>query len=138
PFSIGVAQGIAELPTFSGMGVRIVIWLIYVGMSIAFVTIYAKKVKANPKMSIVYEEDKQREFQHEEVQHLFTPRRKIIIGVLVATLIALAIGVILFDWYITEIAGLFLIMGIAAGLINKMNLDQIAESFIKGCQDLIV
>ncbi|MDY0393564.1 hypothetical protein RWE15_02810 [Virgibacillus halophilus] len=45
PFTVGVAQGIAELPLFSGMGFRFIVWLIFVGFSIAYVMIYANKVK---------------------------------------------------------------------------------------------
>src|SRR5699024_10604258 len=77
PFTIGVAQGIAELPTFSGMGVRFVIWFIYVGISIAFVMVYAKKIKATPEKSIMYKED----------QQIFSKRQMAIISAFVITLI---------------------------------------------------
>jgi uncharacterized ion transporter superfamily protein YfcC len=139
PFTVGVAQGIAELPTFSGMGVRFVFWLIYLAVSIAFVMLYARKIKKDPAKSIVYEDDKKRNMNVDlHDQPTLTTRQGIILGVLVLTLIALALGVTLQGWYITEIAGLFLLMGAAVGVIGKMRVNQIAESFVKGCEELVL
>ena len=57
PFTIGIAQGIADIPLFSGIGYRIVCWVILTIIGIVFVLLYANKVKKNPKLSIVYEDD---------------------------------------------------------------------------------
>ena len=57
PFTIGIAQGIAEIPLFSGIGYRLVCWVILTIVGIVFVLWYANKVKKNPKSSIVYEDD---------------------------------------------------------------------------------
>ena len=57
PFTIGIAQGIADIPLFSGIGYRAVCWVILTIIGIVFVLLYAKKVKKNPSSSIVYEDD---------------------------------------------------------------------------------
>ena len=57
PFTIGIAQGIADIPLFSGLGYRAVCWIILTVIGIAFVLWYANKVKKNPMGSIVYEDD---------------------------------------------------------------------------------
>ena len=57
PFTIGIAQGIADIPLFSGIGYRLVCWVILTIIGIIFVLLYAKKVKKNPKSSIVYKDD---------------------------------------------------------------------------------
>ncbi len=57
PFTIGIAQGIADIPLFSGIGYRLVCWVILTIVGIVFVLLYAKKVKKNPKSSIVYKDD---------------------------------------------------------------------------------
>ena len=57
PFTIGIAQGIADIPLFSGIGYRLVCWVILTIVGIIFVLLYAKKVKKNPKSSIVYKDD---------------------------------------------------------------------------------
>lgn len=57
PFTIGIAQGIAEVPLFTGIGYRIFCWVVINIVGIAFVLSYAHKVKLNPTMSIMYEDD---------------------------------------------------------------------------------
>ncbi|WP_130859754.1 YfcC family protein [Gracilibacillus phocaeensis] len=140
PFTIGVAQGIAELPQFSGMGVRFIIWIIFVSISIIFVMLYAKKIKKNPEKSSMYKIDQQRTITETFPEHetRLTTRQWIIIGLLIASIIMLALGVIYFHWYIMEIASLFLVMGVFAGFIGRLRVNQIAEAFINGCKDLIV
>ena len=57
PFTIGIAQGIAEIQLFSGIGYRIFCWGVLTLIGIVFVLLYAKKVKRNPKSSIMYDDD---------------------------------------------------------------------------------
>jgi uncharacterized ion transporter superfamily protein YfcC len=57
PFTIGIAQGIADIPLFSGIGYRLVCWVILTIVGIVFVLLYAKKVKKNPMISVVYQDD---------------------------------------------------------------------------------
>lgn len=57
PFTIGIAQGIAELPIFSGLEYRIVCWFVLTAIGIAFVLLYANKVKRHPTASPVYKLD---------------------------------------------------------------------------------
>ncbi len=57
PFTIGIAQGIADLPLFSGLEYRIFCWFVINSIGIAWVLWYAKKIKKNPKRSLMYELD---------------------------------------------------------------------------------
>jgi uncharacterized ion transporter superfamily protein YfcC len=58
PFTIGIAQGLSDIPLFSGIEYRMFSWVIINIVGIAYVLRYAKKIKKNPKKSIVYNEDK--------------------------------------------------------------------------------
>lgn len=57
PFTVGIAQGIAELPIFSGLEYRFACWVVLTVVGIAFVLWYAKRVKRNPEKSPVYKLD---------------------------------------------------------------------------------
>jgi uncharacterized ion transporter superfamily protein YfcC len=57
PFTIGVAQGLADLPAFSGAGLRAIIFIFMYLLLSFFLTRYARKVEANPKTSPVYVEE---------------------------------------------------------------------------------
>ncbi|GAB4074121.1 YfcC family protein [Barrientosiimonas marina] len=137
PFTVGVAQGIAELPLFSGLGFRILAWVLFTGISIAFVMLYARKIKKDPASSSMHQIDQSYEVADSGDVTLLR-RQVIIIGLFLLTIVGLAVGVMLFDWYIKEIAGLFLLMGIVAGIIYGMRLNQIAEKFVEGCKDIVL
>lgn len=57
PFTIGIAQGLSGLPTFSGLGYRFFCWLLLTVVAIVFTLLYARWVKRNPTKSIMYELD---------------------------------------------------------------------------------
>ncbi len=57
PFTIGIAQGLADLPLFSGIEYRIVCWFIINIIGIIYVLRYANKIHKNPSSSIVYKSD---------------------------------------------------------------------------------
>ncbi len=57
PFTIGIAQGLSDLPLFSGFGYRLFCWIVLTSLLIIIVLRYASKVKKNPKISPVYEAD---------------------------------------------------------------------------------
>ena len=57
PFTIGIAQGIADLPLFSGFGYRLFSWLIINLVGITWILRYAAKIKKNPTLSPVYDTD---------------------------------------------------------------------------------
>ena len=78
PFTIGIAQGIADIPLFSGIGYRAVCWVILTIVGIVFVLLYAKKVKKNPMISVVYEDDaywRKNTVQEEEHITYHTPKQ---------------------------------------------------------------
>ena len=57
PFTIGIAQGIAELPIFSGLEYRFLCWVVLTVIGITFVLWYANRVKRNPEKSPMYKLD---------------------------------------------------------------------------------
>ena len=57
PFTIGIAQGLAGIPLFSGIEYRIFCWVVINLIGFAWILRYAAKVRKDPKSSPVYEED---------------------------------------------------------------------------------
>lgn len=138
-FTVGVAQGIAGLPTFSALGYRMAIFGVLVVINIAYVMHYALKVKKDPQSSAMYEFDRTRtlELDVTEIDPL-TGRQKICLAALAATFVCLIIGVIKFGFYMDEISALFLIMGILTGIIGGLNPREMADSFVSGCKGMML
>lgn len=137
PFTVGVAQGIAELPLFSGMGLRIVGYVGMVSLVIIFLYRYAGKVKRNPQLSPMYEVD----INREEVLDLsslkdLTGQRKIVLMTVGASIGLLVFGVIQYGWYIQELAALFLGMAVVVALVGGLGFNGFAENLVKGFANL--
>ena len=139
PFTLQIAQGLAGIQPMSGWQYRLVVWVIATAATIAWVMVYAARVKADPKRSIMYELDQQR---REELRNLeaaaseFTVRHGLSLGLLFVVIVAMIYGVAVLDWYIKEIGGLFFAMGIFAGIISGMDVNRLAKAFIEGCKDM--
>lgn len=58
PFTIGIAQGLSDVPLFSGIEYRFFCWIIINIVGITYVLRYASKIKKNPQKSLVYDDDK--------------------------------------------------------------------------------
>ncbi len=58
PFTIGIAQGISDLPLFSGIEYRLFCWLMINICGFWFILRYARKIKQKPSHSPVREDDK--------------------------------------------------------------------------------
>lgn len=138
PFTVGIAQGIAGLPLFSGMGYRLVAYAVILTVTIVYVYRYAVKIQKNPELSVTYEEDKLRheEFKFDDITD-FTSRHKLVMTVLVVGLAILAFGVVKLGFYITELTAMFLIIGIFSGIVGGLSIDKIAEEFINGAKELV-
>lgn len=138
PFTVGIAQGIAGLPLFSGIAYRLISYVIILTVSIVYVYRYANKIQKNPELSVTYEEDKLKhdEFKLSETSE-FTIRHKLVMAVLLIGLAILAFGVVKLGFYITELTAMFLIIGIASGVVGGLSVDKIAEEFVNGAQSLV-
>lgn len=141
PFTIGIAQGISGLPLFSGMGYRILVWLVSTGGGIiVMVMVYAARVKRRPEASPVYALDKNRPRVaargDPEVAGLNASHR-LIVGLFSVAIIVMVLGVTRFHWFIPQIAAVFLGLGIATGIAAQLSVNTIAESFVEGARDLV-
>lgn len=128
PFTIGVAQGIAKLPAFSGSGYRIIVFIFFYILLAIFLTRHAKKVEANAKASPVYEEEQatREKYAHFTAASIAdeNPRTTPAILFLLAcmtlmfvTLFAAPFVPAIGDLALPIVGLLFLIAGIGSGLI---------------------
>ncbi len=196
PFTVGIAQGLAGLPLFSGFEYRFFCWAILTIILIACVLVYAGHVKRKPTLSPMYEADaywrNSRAEGMEEVSY-HTPRtawvvyglilaglvafsvcypytdfkvgnasarlyavpvctalfalfgwlglRKsfhfFVLSILAFTVVFLVIGVMGHGWYLPEISGIFLAMGILSGYASGQNADGIIKLFLEGAKDIL-
>lgn len=197
PFTIGIAQGLSDLPLFSGFEYRLFCWIILNIVLITWVLRYAAKVKRNPQASLTYTLDSHwRENSDTAIETIeyrtttaawfvyafitgglllfsfyyphttlrlgehsslttsviplltgcfviigFLSLRKsyhfFILTILGFTILFLITGVMGYGWYLSEIAGLFLAMGILSGIAASESADSIVKLFLAGVKDIL-
>jgi uncharacterized ion transporter superfamily protein YfcC len=140
PFTVGIAQGIAEIPLYSGLEYRIVIWVISTASIITFVMLYASKIRVDPTRSPVFDLDRDRRvsFRQEESEtRQLSASHRLVLLLFVLSLCLLVYGILHYQWFIDEIAGLFLGLGIVSGVLGRLSADEITDSFKAGARDMI-
>jgi uncharacterized ion transporter superfamily protein YfcC len=196
PFTVGIAQGLASVPLFTGIEYRTFCWVIITIAGILCILWYAARIRKDPSKSPMYEADeywRRKGNSHIEeivyhtpfsawvtalltaialvifalkfpVTHLnvglsevsapllpvtaalfilcsyITLRESIhffVLNILAFTMIYLVIGVLGYEWYIMEIAALFLAMGLVTGFAAGRKPGETAKLFVEGVKDIV-
>ena len=151
PFTVGIAQEMAELPLFSGMEYRLFCWAILTLLLILFVLFYAKSVYKAPQAAAEQQQfaapqptatsqpiaAPQAPAEPQPCPQRMSAAQKIILLILFATIVLLVVGVTLWGWYMAEISGLFLAMGIVSGIVAGYDSGRISSEMIAGAKDIL-
>lgn len=139
PFTVGIAQEIAEVSLFSGFTFRFIVYLAILLFAIWYVSKYAFRVKEDPSKSVIYEIEKEIEKKPSKELTTFgslSLRHYLVFSVIIGGLAFNIYGVFQWGWFITELTASFLIIGVLAGLLGKLSINQIFDSFIDGAKAL--
>ncbi|WP_224485481.1 YfcC family protein [Robertkochia aurantiaca] len=139
PFTVGIAQGIAEVPLFSGMGYRFVVWVVLTLIAAICLQRYARKIEKQPSRSPVFSLSGKWDEEQKDSPELppLNRSRKLILAVFAAAIITLIYGVNSLGWYIEEIAGLFLALAAVSAIIFKMPVDHAVKHFVSGAREMM-
>ena len=151
PFTVGIAQEMAELPLFSGMEYRLFCWAILTLLLILFVLFYAKSIYKAPQTAAEQQifaapqptatsqpiAAPQAPAEPQPCPQRMSAAQKIILIILFATIVLLVVGVTLWGWYMAEISGLFLAMGIVSGIVAGYDSGRISSEMIAGAKDIL-
>jgi len=121
PFTVGVAQGIAELPLFSGIGLRALAWTVVTALAILHVSRHARRVRRDP--ATVASLDTTPPLQGRHVAVLL---------VLLGTVVGVAVGSLRWGFGLVDLSALFLAATVLAGLVGRLGADATAERFLEG------
>lgn len=138
PFTVAVAQDVAELPLFSAIGMRLVFWVVYLVCTIWFVARYAKKVKNNPEKSIVRDLELREADQKLNLDNIekMTKTQVVVLLTVLAALALLIVGISLWGWYITEMSCIVFSDGSSCRTYRKtFGVSRICDEFNRGCKD---
>ena len=122
PFTVVVGQRIAEVPKLSGMGYRLVVWVVITAIAVAYVLRWASRVKREPLAA-----------DDEGVDGgSLTRRQALVLAAVGLGLIALVVGAMRLEWGLVELSGLFVVVAIVAGALGGLGPNATAERFLEG------
>lgn len=135
PYTLGIAQTIAEVPMFSGIVFRVIVFVLIVAVTIWYTWRYAKTILKDPSKSVVGI----LEFDAEEMieKEPFTTRHRLIIGWISLGFIFLIFATIQWNWTMNHMAAWFIVLGLGAGIIAGMNYNEITLNFLEGAKNLV-
>ena len=128
PFTVGVAQGIAGVPLFSGFGFRAVLWVLVTAAVTGYVMAHAARVRRRD--GVVAEPPGGAPEAGYTARHGWTLAA---FGLGIAALVA---GVLTQGWYIVEIAALFVALAAVLGAVGGLGANEAARAFMAGVRDL--
>lgn len=139
-FTVGVAQSIAGLPMFSGMTLRLVLFVALLLVSMAYVMWHANRVKKHPEKSPCRTADLENAKKYVlDVENIapLTVRQKLVLVVLLLAILWTIYGVLVHGYYIDELAAVFLTAGVVAGLLGGSRPSRICDDFLKGAANML-
>ena len=145
PFTVGVAQQLADLPMFSGAMLRIISFtLIYICL-MAYLIRYARKIEKHPEESVLYKESggnaqqnlREEPFEKDPYKAKGLKCFAVIMGCGIVLIFASAFVSVLQSIMMPMIAVLFLAAGLSAVRASGMEWKQIGKYFLDGAKSLL-
>lgn len=140
PTILGTAQTLAEVPLFSGLIFRIILFAILIVVTIAYIVWYASRVAKSPENSymsgVIYEEDSV-EINSSELSDKFTLRQQLSLAVFLGFIGLFLYGAFKFKWGIDHLSAIFIMMSIVVAAMFRINPNEYIKTFMKGAQSLV-
>jgi uncharacterized ion transporter superfamily protein YfcC len=124
PFSVGIAQKLAELPLLSGLWFRMAVMVPALAVWVWGTMRYAARHRVPPMA-----DDK------DDVGNL-SSRHVLTLAALVATFVLYVYGAVQYSWGFDEMSALFLLMGIAVGLLGGLGVTGTSNAFVEGFRSM--
>ncbi|MFU0789959.1 MAG: Arginine/ornithine antiporter ArcD [Virgibacillus proomii] len=139
PLTTGMAQEIAQVPLFSGLGLRILIYLTVLISTIGYVCWYANRVKKDPLNSILGEHRFPKN-ANKDMANAPTPLtivHKSVLGWLAIGIGFYVFGVFQYNWSLNHMAAMFIVIAIGTAIIARINANKFVIQFFNGCKGLV-
>ncbi|MDF2692375.1 MAG: YfcC family protein [Labilithrix sp.] len=157
PFATGVASDAAGIDVGDGIVLRILMFIVLVGMAIGYVLWYCRRISGDPSRSIVGISAGDASEAKELVEDvpLLTGRQKVILGVFFAAFAILIYGFVPWDdvmdtifsadwplptfenFYFAEASVVFLIAAVIIGLIGKLGEERTVNAIVAGAGEFL-
>jgi uncharacterized ion transporter superfamily protein YfcC len=124
PFSVGIAQKLAELPLLSGLWFRMAVMIPAFGIWVWGTMRHAARHRLAPVVD------------DHQVDGRLPLRHAVTLLAVVATFVLYVFGALRYSWGFDEMAALFLLMGVAVGLLAGLGVAGTSSAFVEGFRSM--
>ncbi len=135
PFTVMVAQGVAEIPPASGWLFRLILFVPFLMIGFHHLWKYASAVQKNPGVSVVHDVAEAQPPAGSDYPPLDSKRLMVLLATLTA-LVVIVFGIAKFHWYFIELGAVFFILALVATIVSGQKLDDAAKIFSIGASEL--
>lgn len=135
PLFTAIAHQIAELPIYSAMWYRGVVFVVALFVCYAYLMVYATKVKKDPTKSLVYGIESDYKPLDDKIAKFDAPLMRAGVA-FIAVFAFLLYGVISLGFDFPEISATFVALAFAVGLAHGSGLNNICKMFGEGMKDI--
>ena len=135
PSTVLTAQNLAGLPPMSGAGFRFVVMFIILGVTLVYITAYAKRVQKDPSKTILDKIEWDGELAVDEAKPC-SITDYIILIMLAIGCVWFAYGSMNWDYTNYHLVAIIFLVAIISGIISRMPAEKIASEWVKGCRQL--
>lgn len=132
PFTTGVAQSIAGIPLFSGVGFRIISFIVFFLTAYLYIYRHAMSVR-NKGIIDTYDFYMPESSEYENQKE----RDLLVLIVLVLSILGLTYGIYKHQYGMTEMATVFMLMGIISGVVGGLKSNRIVTEFTSGASNMV-
>lgn len=150
PFATGIAAGFAGVNMGENLGLRLVMLILGLGVSVGFVLVYGQRVRSDPARSLVsaQRQENLRHFAVRQDMAGLTGRQKTALGLFALTFLIMVYGVIPFQdmgitwlptlgWWFPELSALFWVAAVITGMVCRVGEKDIVDGFVTGASELL-
>lgn len=137
PFTVNIAQGIAELPLNSAIPFRVVFFFCALALSVTYVLRYGARIARDPSASFMADDSFDLGDEPDK-EVILTWRHILILGSCAAIFILILYAVQTLNWWLTEMAGGFILMGFVAIFVSRLPAADAVKAAVEGMEEMVV
>jgi uncharacterized ion transporter superfamily protein YfcC len=135
-YTVVVAQGIADVPIYSGWEVRMAMLIPFVAVGAHHVWKYGRRVQGDPGASLLTDVPAPDAGEPPRDYPRVTPTHVVVAAAFLGALILAIWGIRNWGWYLTEMGAIFLVLGVVVAAVGRIGPSRSADRFVRGAMDL--
>lgn len=137
PFTVQIAQGLADVKLGSGILSRLVFYVVILSVAIAYMLWYGRRLKKDPKNSYMDEGDIY--IEKEDVNSfVLTSTHKKIVVIGSVFFVGILWAVQTMGWWLAEMSAGFLLIGGITAALGKLSVNETTKAFIGCMEEMLV